>query len=53
MIENDPFPRFYLWSLIDYDVYFGAYLKLTLGYFFTISDFLNDFLFSRIVNHTF
>ena len=23
MIENDPFPRFYLWSLIDYDVYFG------------------------------
>lgn len=53
MIENDPFPRFYLWSLIDYDVYFGAYLKLTLGYFFTISNFFNDILFSRIVNHTF
>lgn len=53
MIEKDPFPRFYSWLLIDYEVYFGAYLKLTLGYFFTISDFFNDFLFSRIVNHTF
>lgn len=36
MIENEPFPRFYSWSLNDYDVYFGAYLKLTLGYFFLL-----------------
>lgn len=53
MIENDIFLRFYLWLFSDYDVYFGVYLKLILGYFFIIFDFFNDFLFSCIVNYIF